>query len=54
MLKQELLYDNLNNLSNNEFEEIVKAKAPVEEFLNIEIQKRVGITKVKMMKTVSK
>ena len=41
MLKQELLYDNLNNLSNNEFEEIVKAKAPVEEFLNIEIQKRV-------------
>ena len=41
MLKQQLLYDNLNNISNNEFEDIVKVKTPVEEFLNIEIQKGV-------------
>ena len=47
MLKQELLYDSLNNISNNEFEDIVKVKTPVEDFLNIEIKKNVKEYKIK-------
>ena len=41
MLKQELLYNNLNNIANNEFESIVKTKMPVEHSLNINIEKGV-------------
>ena len=48
MLKQELLYEKLNNISNNEFEDIVKVKTPVEEVLNIEIQKRIKEYKSKI------
>ena len=35
------LYNTLNNLSNNEFENIVEYKTPVEKYLNIEIKKKI-------------
>ena len=35
------LYNSLNNLSNNEFENIVEYKTPVEKYLNIEIKKKI-------------
>ena len=41
MLKRELLYDSLNSISNNEFENIMNTKTPVEKALNIQIQKNV-------------
>ena len=41
MLKHELLYNNLNSVSNNEFENILKIKSPIEEYLNIKLEKNV-------------
>ena len=37
----EELYNSLNNLSNNEFEDILHDETPIEKYLNILIQKKV-------------
>ena len=46
------LYNSLNNISNDEFKNILNEKTPVESYLNIMIQKRVKQYNEKIMKII--
>ena len=40
MLKQELIYNNLNEISNDEFKDILSHKSPIEKLFNMNFEKK--------------